>query len=165
MTQNASDYADALAAHVTDAAWAIGLSVLALVVALLWAAWVSRELSEPRQQIVTVRLAETIAAFIGEPVAISRGTSIPGDEYWPMIREICDRYGVVLICDEIITGFGRTGTMWAFEHYGVTPDLICIGKGVPSSLPLSGVIGKTEIMDSSPPGSMTMYSSKRAVPS
>ena len=76
-------------------------------------------------------------------------------EYIQQLREWCDVNDVVLIFDEVQAGFGRTGKLWAFEHYGVTPDLICIGKGVTSSLPLSGVIGKTEIMDSYPPGSMT----------
>jgi 4-aminobutyrate aminotransferase-like enzyme len=76
-------------------------------------------------------------------------------EYIRQLREWCDAHDIVLIFDEVQAGFGRTGKLWAFEHYGVTPDLICIGKGVTSSLPLSGVIGKTEIMDSYPPGSMT----------
>ena len=76
-------------------------------------------------------------------------------EYIQQLREWCDANDVVLIFDEVQAGFGRTGKLWAFEHYNVTPDLICIGKGVTSSLPLSGVIGKTEIMDSYPPGSMT----------
>jgi len=76
-------------------------------------------------------------------------------EYIEQLREWCDANEVVLIFDEVQAGFGRTGRMWAFEHYGVTPDLICIGKGVTSSLPLSGVIGRTEIMDAYPPGSMT----------
>ena len=76
-------------------------------------------------------------------------------EYIQKLREWCDANDVVLIFDEVQAGFGRTGKLWAFEHYGVIPDLICIGKGVTSSLPLSGVIGKTEIVDAYPPGSMT----------
>ena len=76
-------------------------------------------------------------------------------EYIQKLREWCDANDVVLIFDEVQAGFGRTGKLWAFEHYGVTPDLICIGKGVTSSLPLSGIIGKTEIVDAYPPGSMT----------
>ena len=76
-------------------------------------------------------------------------------EYIRELRQWCDSNEVVLIFDEVQAGFGRTGKLWAFEHYGITPDLICIGKGVTSSLPLSGVIGKTEIMDAYPPGSMT----------
>jgi 4-aminobutyrate aminotransferase-like enzyme len=62
---------------------------------------------------------------------------------------------VVLIFDEVQSGFGRTGKFWGFEHYGVVPDLICCGKGISSSLPLSAVIGRAEIMDQFPPGSMT----------
>jgi 4-aminobutyrate aminotransferase-like enzyme len=61
----------------------------------------------------------------------------------------------VLIFDEVQAGFGRTGKFWAFEHYGVTPDVICCGKGISSSLPLSAVIGREEIMDQFPAGSMT----------
>jgi len=60
-----------------------------------------------------------------------------------------------LIFDEVQAGFGRTGTYWGFEHYGVLPDLICCGKGISSGLPLSAVIGRNEIMDLYPPGSMT----------
>ena len=67
----------------------------------------------------------------------------------------CEEHDVVLIFDEVQAGFGRTGKMWGFEHYGVTPDLICFGKGVSSSLPLSGVIGRAEVVDQYPPGSMT----------
>ena len=61
----------------------------------------------------------------------------------------------MLIFDEVQAGFGRTGKFWAFEHYGVTPDVICCGKGISSSLPLSAVIGRAEIMDQFAPGSMT----------
>lgn len=67
----------------------------------------------------------------------------------------CRKHQVVLIFDEVQAGFGRSGKFWAFEHYGVVPDLICCGKGISSSLPLSAVIGRAEIMDMFPPGSMT----------
>ena len=76
-------------------------------------------------------------------------------EYVKGLREWCDDHGVVLIFDEVQAGFGRTGKFWAFEHYGVVPDVICCGKGISSSLPLSAVIGRAEIMDQFPPGSMT----------
>jgi 4-aminobutyrate aminotransferase-like enzyme len=76
-------------------------------------------------------------------------------EYVKALAKWCKRHDALLIFDEVQAGFGRTGTMWGFEHYGVEPDLICFGKGVSSSLPLSGVIGRTEIMDQYPPGSMT----------
>lgn len=76
-------------------------------------------------------------------------------EYVKALAEWCKAHGALLIFDEVQAGFGRTGKFWGFEHYGVTPDLICFGKGVSSSLPLSGVIGRAAIMDQYPPGSMT----------
>jgi 4-aminobutyrate aminotransferase / (S)-3-amino-2-methylpropionate transaminase / 5-aminovalerate transaminase len=76
-------------------------------------------------------------------------------EYVRRLAEWCHLHQVVLVFDEVQAGFGRTGKFWAFEHYGVTPDLICCGKGISSSLPLSAVIGRSEIMDQFPPGSMT----------
>jgi 4-aminobutyrate aminotransferase-like enzyme len=76
-------------------------------------------------------------------------------EYVRQLAEWCKQNKVVLVFDEVQAGFGRTGKFWAFEHYGVVPDLICCGKGISSSLPLSAVIGRAEIMDQFPPGSMT----------
>ena len=76
-------------------------------------------------------------------------------EYVRALSYWCKEHDALLIFDEVQAGFGRTGKMWGFEHYGVVPDLICFGKGVSSSLPLSGVIGRAEIMDLYPPGSMT----------
>ena len=63
------------------------------------------------------------------------------------MREICDRHGIVLVADEVQTGFGRTGRMFAIEHYGVEPDLMTVAKSIAAGLPLSGVLGKAEIMD------------------
>jgi len=76
-------------------------------------------------------------------------------EYVRRLAEWCKKNQVVLTFDEVQAGFSRTGKFWAFDHYGVTPDLICCGKGISSSLPLSAVIGRAEIMDQFPPGSMT----------
>lgn len=76
-------------------------------------------------------------------------------KYVRELAEWCRKYNVVLVFDEVQAGFGRTGKFWAFEHYGVAPDLICCGKGISSSLPLSAVIGRADIMDQFPPGSMT----------
>jgi 4-aminobutyrate aminotransferase / (S)-3-amino-2-methylpropionate transaminase / 5-aminovalerate transaminase len=76
-------------------------------------------------------------------------------EYVQRLAEWCRQNSVVLIFDEVQAGFGRTGKFWAFEHYDVVPDLICCGKGISSSLPLSAVIGREEIMDQFGPGSMT----------
>ena len=89
---------------------------------------------------------ETVAAVIGEPVAIPLGAVVPGDEYWPMLREICDRYGVLLIADEVINGFGRTGRMFAVEHWGIVPDIMTIAKGIVSSyLPMAAAIATDEV--------------------
>ncbi|HEY3863514.1 MAG TPA: aspartate aminotransferase family protein [Verrucomicrobiae bacterium] len=76
-------------------------------------------------------------------------------KYVQTLAEWCRQHQVVLVFDEVQAGFGRTGKFWAFEHYGVTPDIICCGKGISSSLPISAVIGRAEIMDLFGPGSMT----------
>jgi 4-aminobutyrate aminotransferase/diaminobutyrate-pyruvate transaminase/4-aminobutyrate aminotransferase/(S)-3-amino-2-methylpropionate transaminase len=76
-------------------------------------------------------------------------------EFMQQLRKWCDQHKVVLTLDEVQAGFGRCGTFWGFEHYGITPDLICCGKGITSGLPLSAVIGRAELMDLYPPGSMT----------
>src|ERR1051325_2300641 len=76
-------------------------------------------------------------------------------EYIQQLARWCKTNNALLIFDEVQAGFGRTGKFWAFEHYGVTPDVICCGKGISSSLPLSAVIGRAEIMDQFAPGSMT----------
>ncbi len=83
-----------------------------------------------------------------------------GPDFAPVefVRELaawCKQHQIVLTFDEVQAGFGRTGKFWAFEHYGVTPDLICCGKGISSSLPLSAVIGRESVMDQYAPGSMT----------
>jgi 4-aminobutyrate aminotransferase-like enzyme len=76
-------------------------------------------------------------------------------EYIQQLAAWCQKHDALLIFDEVQSGFGRTGKFWAFEHYGVTPDVICCGKGITSSLPLSAVIGRSDVMDQFPPGSMT----------
>lgn len=76
-------------------------------------------------------------------------------EYAEKLREWCNKYNVVLIFDEVQAGFGRTGKMWGFEHYGIVPDVMCLGKGISSSLPVSAVVGNEEIMNQYDPGSMT----------
>jgi len=76
-------------------------------------------------------------------------------EYMQALRAWCDRHQALLIFDEVQAGFGRTGKYWGFEHYGVVPDLVCCGKGISSGMPLSALIGRTEVMDLYGPGSMT----------
>ncbi len=76
-------------------------------------------------------------------------------EYMQQLRRWCDRHRALLVCDEVQAGFGRTGTMWGFEHYGIVPDLACLGKGITSSLPLAAVAGRADVMDLHPKNSMT----------
>jgi 4-aminobutyrate aminotransferase / (S)-3-amino-2-methylpropionate transaminase / 5-aminovalerate transaminase len=76
-------------------------------------------------------------------------------EYIQKLRRWCDEHGALFIFDEVQAGFGRTGTYWGFEHYGVKPDLFCCGKGISSGMPLSAVIGRSDVMDFYPPGAMT----------
>lgn len=91
----------------------------------------------------------TVAALIGEPIHGSGGVIYPTDDYWPLVREICTRYDVLLIADEIITGFGRTGRWFALEHWNVKPDILSFAKGVTSGyVPLGGIIMTQKIRES-----------------
>lgn len=84
---------------------------------------------------------ETVAAFIGEPIQGAGGVIIPPDSYWPEIQRICREHDVLLIADEVISGFGRTGAWFASERYGIEPDLMTLAKGISSGyLPLSAVM-------------------------
>jgi taurine---2-oxoglutarate transaminase len=91
----------------------------------------------------TIRLEgpETIAAFILEPITGTNGILIPPDGYLEGVREICTRYGIQMICDEVMTGFGRTGRWFAVDHWGVVPDLITMAKGLTSSYVPLGAVG------------------------
>ena len=91
-----------------------------------------RYCAEGIEAIIEEEGAETFAAFIAEPVSFSAGVTVPGPDYWPMVRNICDRHGLLLIADEVITGFGRTGKWFAMEHWNVTPDLMTLAKGITS---------------------------------
>ncbi|HEX8984132.1 MAG TPA: aspartate aminotransferase family protein [Bryobacteraceae bacterium] len=75
--------------------------------------------------------------------------------YMQALRQWCSGHKALLVCDEVQAGFGRTGTLWGFEHYGIVPDLATFGKGISSSLPISAVAGRAEVMDQFPPGAMT----------
>lgn len=91
---------------------------------------------------------DTIAAFIGEPIHGAGGVIYPTDDYWPRVREICTQYNVLLIADEIITGFGRTGRWLGMDHWNVKPDILSFAKGVTSGyLPLGGIMVRQEIKD------------------
>ena len=86
-----------------------------------------------------------VAAFVAEPISgASLGAVAPPDDYWPSIRSICDRYGVLLIVDEVLTGMGRTGRWWAIDHWSVTPDILVTSKGVAGGYFPLGFIAATE---------------------
>ena len=91
--------------------------------------------------------AEDVAAIVFEPVQGESGFIVPSQEFVAGLRRICDEHGIVLVADEVQTGFCRTGRVFAMEHFGVEPDLMTIAKSVAAGLPLSGVIGRAEIMD------------------
>lgn len=91
---------------------------------------------------------ENVAAFIGEPVQGAGGVIIPPANYWPEVERICRKYGILLVCDEVICGFGRTGNMWGHETMGVKPDMIAMAKGLSSGyLPISACAVSAEIVD------------------
>ncbi|MGJ7921210.1 aspartate aminotransferase family protein [Neobacillus sp. LXY-4] len=93
------------------------------------------------RQCIECEGAETVAAFIAEPVQGAGGVNIAPDGYFQEIRKICDEYGILFLADEVITGFGRTGKMFACEHYGVIPDMMLLAKGITSGyIPLGAVI-------------------------
>ncbi len=97
--------------------------------------------------LVTQVAAENVAAIVIEPVQGEGGFVVAPLEFMEGVRAICDRHGIVLVVDEVQTGFARTGKLFAIEHYGVEPDLITVAKSIAGGLPLSGVIGRAEIMD------------------
>jgi 4-aminobutyrate aminotransferase/(S)-3-amino-2-methylpropionate transaminase len=97
--------------------------------------------------LVTQVAAESVAAIVIEPVQGEGGFVVAPQEFLAGVRKICDDNGIVLVVDEVQTGFGRTGKFWGIEHYGVEPDLMCVAKSIAAGLPLSGVLGRAEIMD------------------
>jgi putrescine aminotransferase len=104
---------------------------------------------------------ETVAAFIGEPIHGAGGVIYPTEDYWPLVREICTRYNVLLLTDEIVTGFGRTGRWFGLDHWNVKPDILSFAKGVTSGyVPLGGIImskGIKEVLELVEPGNRWMH--------
>jgi 4-aminobutyrate aminotransferase / (S)-3-amino-2-methylpropionate transaminase / 5-aminovalerate transaminase len=98
--------------------------------------------------------AETVAAIVVEPVQGEGGFVPAPPEFLQGLRAICDREGILLVADEVQTGFGRTGRMFAIEHSGVEPDLLTLAKSIAAGLPLSAVVGKAEIMDAPSDGAV-----------
>ena len=106
------------------------------------------ETAEDVEEMIKFEGPETVAGFITEPISVPKGMKVPDDDYWPKVREICDRYGVLMVADEVITGFGRTGKMFAMEHWNVTADLMTFAKGVTSGYqPVGGVMVTNKVYD------------------
>jgi adenosylmethionine-8-amino-7-oxononanoate aminotransferase len=100
------------------------------------------------EDIIKFQGPETVAAVVAEPVSSPLGAIVPGPNYWPLLREVCNRYGCLLIADEVITGFGRTGKMFACQHWNVTPDIMTVAKGITSGyIPMGGAIVRKPIAD------------------
>jgi 4-aminobutyrate aminotransferase len=107
--------------------------------------------NELEETFATVAPPDEVAAIIVEPIQGEGGYRVPSPEFLPMLREVCDEHGIMLVVDEIQSGIGRTGRWWACEHWQVAPDMICSAKGIASGLPLGALITRAELMDW-PPG-------------
>lgn len=103
------------------------------------------------QRVVPV---EEVGAVIVEPVQGEGGFVVPPPGFLPALRAICDKYGIVLVADEVQTGFGRTGRMFACEHFGIEPDILITAKSLGGGLPLGAITGRAELMDASDVGSL-----------
>jgi 4-aminobutyrate aminotransferase/(S)-3-amino-2-methylpropionate transaminase len=103
--------------------------------------------SQLEQALISQVDPSAVAAFIIEPVQGEAGFIPVPAPFLAKIRELCDRHGIVMIADEVQSGFGRTGKLFAIEHYGIVPDLICMAKSMGGGMPISAVTGRAEIMD------------------
>jgi adenosylmethionine-8-amino-7-oxononanoate aminotransferase len=89
-----------------------------------------------------------VAAFIAEPVQGAGGMIVPPANFWPRVREVCDQYEILLIADEVVTGFGRTGSMFGSRHWSVKPDVMCLAKGINSGyVPLGATVVNQRIAE------------------
>lgn len=101
-----------------------------------------------RESLAKVIPPDEVAAVITEPIQGSSGYIIPPPEYYPMLKELCDEHDWLFIADEIQTGLGRTGKMFAMEHWGIEPDIVCLAKALPGGMvPLGAIIARAEVMD------------------
>ena len=106
-----------------------------------------------RAQIEATIRTGGIGSILVEPIQGRGGCIVPPGEFLPMLREVCDAHGILLIADEIYTGFNRTGALFACEHSGVVPDIICLGKALTGGFPLSACVGRAAVMDAWPESS------------
>jgi 4-aminobutyrate aminotransferase len=89
---------------------------------------------------------EEVAAIFVEPIQGEGGYIVPPADFHPRLRQICDRHGILMVADEVQTGVGRTGRMFAIEHWSVVPDIICLAKGIASGMPLGAMVASSEVM-------------------
>lgn len=112
----------------------------------------SCECAEDLERVIEQEGSESVAAFIAEPISTASGVAIPPEGYWKRIRQICDRHGILLIADEIVTGFGRTGKLFGMEHFNTAPDIMLFAKALTSGYsPLGAVVMNEKIASSVPP--------------
>src|SRR5213080_1352781 len=90
---------------------------------------------------------EEVAAIFVEPVQGESGYHVPPPDFLPALRELCDRHGILLVADEVQSGMGRTGKLFAVEHWDVEPDIVCLAKGIASGMPLGAIVAREEVMD------------------
>jgi 4-aminobutyrate aminotransferase len=90
---------------------------------------------------------DEVAAIFVEPIQGEGGYVVPTSDFHPRLRAICDRHGILMVADEVQSGMGRTGRMFAMQHWGVVPDIICLAKGIASGMPLGAIVAPAEIMD------------------
>lgn len=102
--------------------------------------------AEQLEREIVYQGAHTVAAVIAEPIQGAGGVIVPPENYWPLLREICDRHGVLLIADEIVTGFGRSGEMFGCRLWGVKPDIMCLAKGITAGyIPLGATVVNAKV--------------------
>ena len=88
-----------------------------------------------------------VAAIFVEPIQGEGGYIVPPPEFHRELRKLCDKHGILLVVDEVQSGMGRTGKMFAIEHWGVEPDIVCLAKGIASGMPLGAIIARADVMD------------------
>lgn len=113
---------------------------------------VAERCAEMVEWAITYQTSGDVAAFIAEPVMGEGGILVPPASYFPRVKEILDHHGILFIADEVQSGFGRTGKMFAVEHFGVVPDIMVMAKGIADGFPLSATIARDEIADCLRPG-------------
>lgn len=117
-------------------------------------AYVDRIINDFKDFFISTVAPEMVACVVMEPVQGEGGFIVPPKKFVQAVSAFCQEHGIVFVADEIQTGFGRTGKMFAVEHYEVVPDLITVSKSLAAGLPLSGVVGKTEILNEADPGEL-----------